>query len=55
MAGDPVGQVSNSHGSVSGLGVVDSELFPDWFNAGADNTTYIATRLVIPGGYRWNV
>lgn len=40
VAGDPTGQVSNSHGSVSGDGVVVSEAVPDPFSAGEDNTTW---------------
>ena len=39
VAGEPVGQVSNSQGSVKGVVVLDKELLPDWFSAGAERTT----------------
>lgn len=38
-AGEPVGQVSNSHGSVKVVGVLDNELVPDSLFAGAERTT----------------
>ena len=39
VAGDPVGQVLNSQGSVSGVGVAELEPVPDLFSAGAESTT----------------
>lgn len=38
-AGEPVGQVSNSHGWRKGWGVALDEPVPDSFSAGADSTT----------------
>ena len=38
VAGEPTGQVSNSHGSVKGTGVVVIDPFPDCCRAGADKT-----------------
>ena len=40
VAGEPVGQVLYSQGSVKVVGVLDKELFPDWFRAGADRMTF---------------
>ena len=39
VAGEPVGQVLYSQGSVKGVGVLDKELLPDWFRAGAERMT----------------
>ena len=45
-AGEPVGQVLNSQGSVRVLGVFEEEPRPDWFTAGAERTTYM--RILAP-------